>query len=71
MDSVWALDSQFHSLLAGYTWDSHLNYFSLNFLFCCSSVTNSYYTVCDSMDCSMPGLPVLHYLPEFVQIHVH
>ena len=23
------------------------------------------------MDCSMPGFPVLHYLPEFVQIHVH
>ena len=23
------------------------------------------------MDCSMPGSTVLHYLPEFVQIHVH
>ena len=23
------------------------------------------------MACSMPGSPVLHYLPEFVQIHVH
>ena len=23
------------------------------------------------MDCSMPGFPVLHYLPEFVQTHVH
>ena len=23
------------------------------------------------MDCSMPGSPVLHYLPEFAQIHVH
>ena len=23
------------------------------------------------MDCSMPGFPVLHFLPEFVQIHVH
>ena len=28
-------------------------------------------TYCDSMDCSMPGFPVLHYLPEFAQIHVH
>ena len=27
-------------------------------------------TLCDSMDCSMPGLPVSHYLPEFSQIHV-
>ena len=23
------------------------------------------------MDCSMPGLPVLHHLPEFSQTHVH
>ena len=23
------------------------------------------------MDCSMPGLPVLHQLPEFTQTHVH
>ena len=23
------------------------------------------------MDCSAPGFPVLHYLPEFAQIHVH
>ena len=23
------------------------------------------------MKCSMPGLPVLHHLPEFVHIHVH
>ena len=23
------------------------------------------------MDCSTPGSPVLHYLPEFAQIHVH
>ena len=22
------------------------------------------------MDCSMPGFPVLHYLPEFAQTHV-
>ena len=23
------------------------------------------------MDCSMPGIPVLHHLPEFAQTHVH
>ena len=23
------------------------------------------------MDCSMPGFPVLHYLPELAQTHVH
>ena len=35
------------------------------------SVTKSYLTLCDPKDCSTPGLPVLLYLPEFVQIHVH
>ena len=38
--------------------------------FCCS-VTKSCLTLCDPMDCSTPGFPVLHYLPEFVQTHVH
>ena len=28
-------------------------------------------TLCDAMDCSTPGFPVLCHLPEFVQIHVH
>ena len=27
-------------------------------------------TLCDPMDCSMPGSSVLHYLPEFAQIRV-
>ena len=26
---------------------------------------------CDPMNCSMPGLPVHHQLPEFTQTHVH
>ena len=36
-----------------------------------SSVAHSCPAVCNSMDCSMPGFPVLHHLPEFAQIHVH
>ena len=28
-------------------------------------------TLCDPMDCSMPGLPVHHQLPEFTQTHAH
>ena len=28
-------------------------------------------TLCDSMDCSTPGFPVHHHLPEFAQSHVH
>ena len=27
--------------------------------------------LCNSMNCSMPCFPVLHYLPEFAQTHVH
>ena len=29
---------------------------------CSCSLTKSYLTLCDSMDCSTPGLPVLHYI---------
>ena len=34
-------------------------------------VTQSCPTLCNLMDCSMSGLSVLHYLPEFAQTHVH
>ena len=34
-------------------------------------VAQSYLTLCDPMDCSTPGLPVLHQLPELTQTHVH
>ena len=36
-----------------------------------SSVAQSCPTLCDLMDCSTPGLPVSHQLPELAQIHVH
>ena len=36
-----------------------------------SSVTQSCPTLCDPVDCSTPGLPVHHQLPEFTQTHVH
>ena len=36
-----------------------------------SSVTQSGLTLCDPMDCSMPGLPVHHQTLEFIQTHVH
>ena len=38
---------------------------------CCCSVTKSFPTLSDLMDCSTPGFPVLHYLLEFAQTHVH
>ena len=34
-------------------------------------VAQSCPTLCDPMDCSTPGFPVLHQLPEFTQTHVH
>ena len=36
-----------------------------------TSVAQSCLTLCDPMDCSMPGFPVHHQLLEFVQTHVH
>ena len=36
-----------------------------------SSVAQSCLTLCDPMDCSMPGFPVHQQLPELTQTHVH
>ena len=36
-----------------------------------SPVAQSCPTLCNPMDCSTPGLPVHHQLPEFTQTHVH
>ena len=36
-----------------------------------SSVIQSCPTLCDPMDCSMPGFPVHHQLPELAQTHAH
>ena len=36
-----------------------------------SSVTQSRLTLCYPMNCSTPGLPVHHQLPESTQTHVH
>ena len=35
------------------------------------SITKSCLTLCDSMNCSMPGFPVLHLFLVFAQIHAH
>ena len=36
-----------------------------------SSIAQSCLTLCDPMDCSTPGFPAHHQLPEFTQTHVH
>ena len=38
---------------------------------CCSSVTKLCPALCNPIDCSMSGFPVLHSLQEFAQTHVH
>ena len=39
-------------------------------IWCCCSVSQSYAAVCNPMDCSPPGHPVPHHLPELAQVHV-
>ena len=50
-------------------WLSWKNYCLEECWYC--SVTKPCPNLCDPMNCSMPGLSVLHYLPEFAQTHVH
>ena len=38
---------------------------------CCCLVAQSWLTLCNPMECSTPGFPVLHHLPKFAQVHVH
>ena len=42
----------------------------LQMAFSCS-VAQLCLTLCNLMDCSTPGLPVHHQLPELTQTHVH
>ena len=46
-------------------------FFFFCFNCCCCSVAKACPTLCNPMDCSTPGFPVPHYLPEFAQTHVH
>ena len=55
---TWKLETNFHVT------------FKCN-LHCCYSVNKSCPTLCDPMDCSTPGFPVLHHRLEFAQTHVH
>ena len=50
---------------------SQNNIFPLYRLYQFSSVAQSCPTLCDPMNCSTPGLPVHHQLPDFTQTHVH
>ena len=49
---------------------SSANFIFLSFTCCSVSQSCLCLTVCDPMNYSMPGFPVLHHLPEFAQPHV-
>ena len=53
--------------------DAYASYISIIFylIWCRCSVTRSCLTLCEPVDGSTPGLPVLNCLPEFAQTHVH
>ena len=63
----WFLRSRWHKAKA--TGFQRCSFFGVSVQF--SSVTQSCLTLCDPMNCSTPGLPVHHQLPEFTQTHVH
>ena len=65
-------DSMYYNIYMNFTfWPSlkKINKYYNTIFF--SSVTQSCQTLCDPMDCSMPGSPVHHLLPEVAQTHVH
>ena len=67
-----AVTHSFHSntqTMQSSSWYISLHLNVVGGCFCCS-VTQLGPTLC-SMDCSMPGFPVLHCLLEFAEIHVH
>ena len=57
--------------LTGNLINLHLNSLLISKDLLFSSVAQSCLTLCDFMDCSMPGLPAHHQLPELAQTHVH
>ena len=50
-------------------WECCLSLVFLSFQF--SLIAQSCPTLCNPIDCSTPGFPVDHHLPELVQTHVH
>ena len=50
---------------------SNIYMFESIFIIEFSSVAQLCPTLCNPMNCSTPGLPVYHQLPEFTQTHVH
>ena len=58
---------QFHIYICIYTYI----YFKYIYIYLLLFFSHSVVSLCDPMDCSTPGFPVLQYLPELAQTHVH
>ena len=57
--------------LAGGFFTTNITWEAKNMTIQFSSVSQLCPILCNPMDCSTPGLPVHHLLPEFTQTHVH
>ena len=75
---LWRIGHHFLELVLGGLLGLHRTdqlqlpwHLSLGHCCCCFLVTKACLTLCNPMDCSIPGFPVFHYLPEFAQTHVH
>ena len=65
---LFLLSLNYHTILCQFqVYSTVIQYHSVQF----SLVAKSCPTLCDPMNCSTPGLPVHHQLPEFNQTHVH
>ena len=60
MTCIWKWLTHMYPLKNYVSWDD-----------CCCSVIESCLILCDPMDSSTSGFPVLHYLPELAQTHVY
>jgi len=50
-------------------WKKEAFFVSSSLFVCCCLLAKSF--LCNPVDCSTPGFPVLHHLPELAQTHVH
>ena len=49
----------------------YLFFFCFHLEICCCTVAKSCLTLCELMDCSTSGFPILHHLPELAQTQIH
>ena len=57
------------ALRIGFGLNSKGNSGGFSSMICCCSAAQSCPTLCDPMDCSTRGFPVLHHVPKFAQTH--